>query len=163
MLRACLGQEARTGATLLAVAALAAIAILGSFISQRITAGRSNETGSPASKIQDRLHASLTLAAVTRWRLARVGESLSKSKGGITRVLALLTYSRATVSLTPSSASLRHRIVDARLERRSSPCQNESQAWRRQGLRLKLLSGMIPTNCEENNRQADVSRHRLRL
>jgi hypothetical protein len=60
MLRACLGQEARTGATLLAVAALAAIAILGSFISQRITAGRSNETGSPASKIQDRLHASLT-------------------------------------------------------------------------------------------------------
>jgi hypothetical protein len=62
MLQAGLGQEARTprsGVALLAVAVLAAIAILG-FISQSFTAGRANETGSPAGKIQDRLHASLT-------------------------------------------------------------------------------------------------------
>ena len=59
MLQACLGREARTGVGLFAVAVLAAIAILG-FISQSFTAGRANETGSPAGKIQDRLHASLT-------------------------------------------------------------------------------------------------------
>ena|SRR5215213_6668861 len=61
MLQADLGQEARTprsGVALLGVAVLAAIAILG-FISQSFTAGRANESGSPAGKIQDRLHASL--------------------------------------------------------------------------------------------------------
>ena len=61
MLQADLGREARTprsGVALLGVAVLAAIAILG-FISQSFTAGRANESGSPAGKIQDRLHASL--------------------------------------------------------------------------------------------------------